>query len=204
MPIRAVIFDLMDVLILTGESDERRALETRLGLGEGSLRRILLTSPLFREAIAGRVSAEALWREIAWRLGVPLDDWRMLARTFSSAHHLNDELMRFIRTLRSRYKTAVLTNTDSAVREWGIERFHVEQEVDLVIISAEEGMHKPQPEFFLLAAERLGIQPEEALFVDDEPRYCAAAEAVGMRAIQFRDTDQAIAEIQARLAEDVG
>ncbi len=201
MPIRAVIFDLMEVLILTDIS-ERSASETRLGLPEGALQRALFASPLFREAVAGGVSAESLWRDVAQRLGVSPDEWRTLAQAFSSAHRLNEALVRSIRTLRPRYQTAVLTNTDSAVREWGIARFDVEQEVDLVIISAEEGMHKPQPEFFLLAAQRLGIRPEEALFVDDEPRYCAAAASVGMRAVQFHDTDQALAEIQARLAED--
>jgi len=201
MPIRAVIFDLMDVLILTDLS-ERGASETRLGMPEGALQRTLFASPRFREAIAGGVSAELLWRDVAQRLGVAPDEWRTLAQAFSSAHRLNEALVRAIRTLRPRYKVAVLTNTDSAVREWGIARFQVEREVDLVIISAEEGMHKPQPEFFLLAAQRLGIRPEAALFVDDEPRYCAAAESVGMRAVQFHDTDQALAEIRARLAED--
>jgi putative hydrolase of the HAD superfamily len=199
MPIRALIFDLMDVLLLTDVS-KRRASEARLGLGEGSLQRALLTSPLFREAIAGRAAPEALWRDVAERLDLPPDDWPTLAQAFSAAHTLNEELVRFIRSLRPRYQTAVLTNTDAAVRTWGIARFHVDREVDLVIISAEEGMHKPQPGFFLLAAERLGVRPEEALFVDDEDRYCAAAESVGMRAVQYRDTEQAIAEITARLA----
>ncbi len=183
---------------------KRAAGERELGLGEGSLQRTLLGVSLFREAIAGRAAPEALWRDVAERLGLAPDEWRMLAQTFSSAHQLNDDLLRYMRTLRPRYQLALLTNTDAAVREWGIARFHLEREVDRVIISAEEGLHKPQPEFFLLAVERLGVRPEAALFVDDEARYCAAAVTVGMTAVQFRDTAQAIAEIRARLAADAG
>jgi putative hydrolase of the HAD superfamily len=202
MPIRAVIFDLMDVLILTDHA-ARAGRERGLGLPEGELQRALLSGPLFRAAIAGRISPETLWREVATRLDRPPDEWRSLAQAFSAAHQLNAELLDFIRTLRTRYQTAILTNTDAAVRQWGIARFHLEREVDQVIISAEEGLHKPQPEFFRLAAARLGIPPEAALLVDDEARYCVAAESVGMVAVRFRETAQAIAEIQARLAADV-
>ena len=43
-------------------------------------------------------------------------------------------------------------------------------------------MHKPQPEIYRLAAERLEVAPEECLFVDDLRENCEGAEAVGMTA----------------------
>jgi FMN phosphatase YigB (HAD superfamily) len=45
----------------------------------------------------------------------------------------------------------------------------------------------------------LEVQPEEALFIDDEERYIAAAQALGMHAVQFRNTAQVISEIRQRL-----
>jgi putative hydrolase of the HAD superfamily len=200
MPLRAVIFDLMDVLVLVGDAPERRAYEARIGVAEGMIHRAMLQSPVFRAAIAGQATEETLWRDVAAALGVDGDEWRTVARAASAAHTLNSGLVTFIRTLRPRYITAILTNTPVGVRRWGIERFGLDREVDQIIVSAEEGLHKPQPEFFLLAARRLDIAPSEALFVDDEARYVAAAEAVGMRGIQFRDTAQAVADVRALLA----
>jgi epoxide hydrolase-like predicted phosphatase len=71
---------------------------------------------------------------------------------------------------------------------------------DAVVISAEVGMHKPQPEIFLLAAERIGAAPEQCVFVDDLRENCAGAEAVGMTAVLHRDP----AETLARLEELLG
>jgi putative hydrolase of the HAD superfamily len=71
---------------------------------------------------------------------------------------------------------------------------------DDVVISAEVGLHKPQPEIYRLAAERLKVEPERCVFVDDLRENCEGAEAVGMAAIRFRDPAQTI----ARLSELTG
>lgn len=67
---------------------------------------------------------------------------------------------------------------------------------DAVVISAEVGMHKPQPEIYLLAAERLGRPPTSCVFVDDLRENCAGAEAVGMTAVLHRDPAQTIARLE--------
>ena len=66
---------------------------------------------------------------------------------------------------------------------------------DEVVISAQVGLHKPQPEIYRLTAERLGVQPADCIFVDDLRENCEGAEAVGMTAIRFRDPAQAIAQL---------
>ena len=54
------------------------------------------------------------------------------------------------------------------------------------MISAEVGLHKPQPEIYRLAAERLEVEPDACIFVDDLKENCEGAEAVGMTAIRHR------------------
>jgi epoxide hydrolase-like predicted phosphatase len=196
MPIRAVIFDLFDVLIYARNLTERNAFETRLGLPENGLEQAMFRSPQFREAIAGRVSETELWRDVAFQIGVDSNEWPTLAATFYSAIVLNTELVAFLRTLRPHYKTAILSNAPSTVRTLVTRMFHLDREVDTVIISSEERVMKPQPEIFRIAASRLGIQPQEAIFVDDELKFIEAAQSLGMVGIQFKDTSQAITEIQ--------
>ena len=64
------------------------------------------------------------------------------------------------------------------------------------MISAEVGLHKPEPEIYRLAAERLGVAPESCLFVDDLRENCEGAEAVGMTAIRHKDPDQTLARLE--------
>jgi epoxide hydrolase-like predicted phosphatase len=199
MPIRAIIFDLFDVLFCTGNLSERRAYEVKIGLPENGLEQAMFRSPQFREAIAGRVNETELWRDVAHRIGVGSQEGSTLAAAFYSAIKINIELVAFLRSLRSHYKTAILSNAPSTVRTLVTQRFHLDREVDTVIISSEVGVMKPQPEIYRIAASRLGVQPQEVIFVDDELRFIAAARSLGMIGIQFKNTSQAIAEIRLYL-----
>jgi len=74
---------------------------------------------------------------------------------------------------------------------------------DAVVISAEVGLHKPQPEIYRLAAERLGVGTEDCVIVDDLRENCAGAEAVGMTAVLHRDADQTIARVEELLGVEL-
>ena len=71
---------------------------------------------------------------------------------------------------------------------------------DVSLISGELHMHKPQPEIYRLAADRIGVDPAECIFVDDLRENCEGAEAVGMTAVLHRNAPETI----ARLAELTG
>jgi putative hydrolase of the HAD superfamily len=72
------------------------------------------------------------------------------------------------------------------------------------VISGEVGLHKPQPEIFLLAAERLGVDPAECVFVDDLRENVAGAEEVGMTAILHRDPGATLARLEELLGVPIG
>jgi putative hydrolase of the HAD superfamily len=70
---------------------------------------------------------------------------------------------------------------------------------DAVVLSGEEGVHKPQPEAFQLAAERVGLEPDECVFVDDLRENCAGAEAVGLTAILHRGAECTLPQLEELL-----
>jgi putative hydrolase of the HAD superfamily len=70
---------------------------------------------------------------------------------------------------------------------------------DATVISGDVGLHKPQPEIYLLAAERLGVEPGASIFVDDLRENCAGAEAVGMTAVLHRETSATIDRLEELL-----
>lgn len=97
---------------------------------------------------------------------------------------------------RAGVRTGLITNS------WGLgiyERAPLDL-FDARVISGEVGMHKPQPEIYLLGCERLGVAPEQAVFVDDLRENVSGAEAVGMTAILHRDSQATIAGLEELFA----
>jgi putative hydrolase of the HAD superfamily len=79
------------------------------------------------------------------------------------------------------------------------ERYHFDDMTDLIIYSHEVGIAKPDKRIFELTCEQLGVQPEEMIFLDDAERHVIAARGLGIHAILFQETAQAIADIEACL-----
>jgi len=96
-------------------------------------------------------------------------------------------------------RTAMLSNCGPEV----IDRVRAQRDVtryfDAMVISWEVGAVKPEPAIYRTALERLGIAPEEALFVDDRAVNVAGAEAVGMQAMLF-EGDASVPALRARIA----
>jgi epoxide hydrolase-like predicted phosphatase len=89
-------------------------------------------------------------------------------------------------------KTGLISNS------WGLgiyERAPVDL-FDAAVISGEVGLHKPQPEIYLLACERLGVEPRDAVFVDDLRENVVGAEAVGITALLHRDSAATVAALE--------
>ena len=123
--------------------------------------------------------------------------------TYFSALHANQRMIDYMAELRARgLRTALLTNN---VREWEphwrAKLPAIDATFEVVVDSAFVGMRKPEPEIYTLTVERLGdgLTATECVFVDDTDVNCATARELGMHAVHFRATEQAIAEVEAAL-----
>jgi FMN phosphatase YigB (HAD superfamily) len=110
---------------------------------------------------------------------------------------LNAGLTQFLVILRPRYKVAILSNGGS--REAMNRKFRLNRLVDLQVYDGEEGIAKPDARIYQRTLTRLGVQPEESVFVDDTESNIDAAQWLGIHSVYFESTAQAIAEIQAVL-----
>lgn len=99
--------------------------------------------------------------------------------------HLYDDSAEFLGKLRSRgIGVALVSNCSPSTRQM-LEYLGVIALTDAAILSYEVGALKPSPEIYLDALEALGVAPADAVMIDDQARFCAGAEAVGVRAIQI-------------------
>jgi putative hydrolase of the HAD superfamily len=96
-----------------------------------------------------------------------------------------DDALPFLRTLRARgIKIAIVSNCSEHTRDL-LEAIGVAALADTLVLSYEVGVQKPTPGIYYHALDRLGVAAGRALFVDDQPSYCAAAAALGITAVQI-------------------
>lgn len=184
--IKAIIFDNFGVLV-----DPVYGSLTQ-GLSGESIAEILKANEL---ADLGEITAEA--RDDMIASVVPGGQQSII-----SAHQRarrNQNLLDLILKLRTKYKTAVLSNAGPGL----FEEFFSEQDMyayfDEVILSYKVHLIKPNPEIYLLAAKKLGIEPNECVFVDDSEQNVLVARNLEMKGIVYRDFLQFYQELSAIL-----
>lgn len=86
----------------------------------------------------------------------------------------------------------ILTNDLTAFhdRAW-LDRMTILREFDYMVDGRTDGVMKPDPRAYLLMAERMGVTPEECVFIDDQPGNIAGAQSVGMRTVHLDPVDPA-------------
>ncbi len=214
MAIRAVVFDIGGILeiIPDGGDPATRFAEmmarwaARLGMEteEFNTRLSALDERLRsrgEDGSDGTLSEAAWWAGLRRALGWDQSQEDICKRDFWDVYcgNLNPELATYFRSLRPHYRTALLSNSFDGARREEEARYHFSELADLIIYSHEVRMVKPDPHIFALTCERLDVQPDEVIFLDDVEGHVAAASACGIHAILFRDNAQAIAAIQALL-----
>jgi epoxide hydrolase-like predicted phosphatase len=166
------------------------------GLEEGTVKRLFRENP---EAIAdlrgletGAIGEGEFEERFAKLLG--LDEATDLIESMFRGMRPCEPMVAAVRAAGERgVKTGLISNSWSTSH---YDRDMLEELFDTAVISAEVGLHKPQPEIYRLAAERLVVLPEECVFVDDLRENCSGAEAVGMTAILHRDPAESIKRIE--------
>jgi epoxide hydrolase-like predicted phosphatase len=113
----------------------------------------------------------------------------------------DDRMMAAVRSARAAgLRTGLISNSMGGA---SYDRSLFPQLFDGVVISGEVGLHKPQPEIFLLGAERAGLEAEQCVFVDDLRENCEGAEAVGMTAVLHRGADTTVPELERLLGVEL-
>ncbi len=198
MTIRAVFFDLGGVILRTEYQAPREHLAERLNMNYEDLNKVVFESDTSRKASLGAMSAEDHWAAVTRRLGRPASETRDIRTEFFAGDVLDRSLVEFIRSLRPRYKTGVISNAWPNLRNYLIEN-KFEDAFDALVVSAEVGVMKPEPKIYQIALEGLNVQPGEAVFVDDTFSNVEAARALGMHGIHFRSPEQTLNKLKEML-----
>jgi epoxide hydrolase-like predicted phosphatase len=198
MTIRAIFFDLGGVIVRTEYQSPRERLAERLGMEYDDLNRIVFDSETGYQASIGAITSLQHWEAVMKRLKRSSEEMAAIRDEFFAGDVVDREILNFLRSLRGTYKTGLISNAWSDLRDY-IVREKMEDAFDHIIISAEVGVAKPEAKIFQIALEQAGVSPEEAVFVDDFYVNIEGCEKVGMKGIHFKDAQSALQHIKQLL-----
>jgi glucose-1-phosphatase len=197
--IRAIIWDLGGVLVRTEDFNPREQLAANLGMSRAELETLVFSGSSGSRAQNGEIDVAQHWENVREKLMLSSREISAFQDKFWSGDRLDKTLIDYIRSLRGSYRTALLSNAFSDLRRAIEEVWQISDAFDEIIISAEVGMTKPDQRIYWLALKRIGVQPPEAIFIDDFARNIEGAQAAGLHAIHFQNPSQARADLEQLL-----
>jgi len=182
--LRAVIFDYGRVLSLSPTEDDWSALATATELPLETLQHRYWE---YRDAYDRKeVTAAEYWAKVAGRELSENEITELISRDDAQWTRVNTDMLHLARQLKEAgLKIAILSNMQVDMLRVMRVKFEWLSDFDVQMYSCEVGMVKPSDEIYLECARRLGIDPKQALFLDDKDKNIAGAEAVGMHSLLF-------------------
>jgi putative hydrolase of the HAD superfamily len=205
MAITAILWDFGGV-ITSSPFEAFNHFETEYGLPKDFIRSINSTNPdtnAWAQFESSKVSLEEfdqLFLAESAAAGHPLPGSEIVKLL---SGEVRPRMVEVLKRCKQDYKISCLTNNVRSGRGAAMSRSPENAaEVatamslfDHVLQSSKEGMRKPQPEFYLLACERMAVQPEEVVYLDDLGINLKPARQLGMTTIKVLSEEQAINDL---------
>lgn len=207
-PVRAVLWDFGGVITESPFVAFARH-ERETGLPDGFIRKLNTRNPdtnAWAKFERSEIDLDAfcpLFEAEALEAGHRLDGRAVVALL---AGPVRPEMVEALRRLRERYRIACLTNNVRSAARPPEQAKAVAEAMSLfhaVIESSKVGVRKPEPRFYQIACEMLGVAPDEAVFLDDLGVNLKTARAMGMRTIKVEGASQALGELESVLGHPV-
>lgn len=198
MTIRAVLFDLGGVILRTEYQAPRQHLAERFGLDYEDIEKIVFGGGSASRASLGEITEEEHWRNVMKILKLPAGDYERVRDEFFAGDVIDHEILNFLRSIKPKYKTGLISNAWSGLRDY-IVREKFDDAFHHMVISAEVGVAKPDARIFHIALEQLQVKAKEAVFVDDVLENIETCEKVGMKGVHFTDPASAIEQVRGML-----
>jgi len=199
LSLRAVIFDYG--MVLTGQPDAsaHHAMVRITGLPVEQFENFYWAD---RHAYdEGKLTGVTFWEKFARDAGLSLtpaqiDELnRQDARMWTTQ---NPAMLAWQRSLKAAgIRTAILSNMGDSVLDNIKREFRWIDDFDVLVWSYQLHMAKPDPAIYRHALEALGTQPAETLFIDDKRVNIDAAQALGMKALEFTTVERLLGDLVA-------
>jgi putative hydrolase of the HAD superfamily len=199
---RAVCFDLGGV-VFDSPFEALADLETEHGLAPGTINGLIVAGSAWAANERGEVSTGEFMAAFDAELAsLPFGAADVMDR-IRSRLRVRPPMIRAIGRIRSSgLATAAITN-NWREPDGSTTGDRIRDHFDVFVESAAEGVHKPDPAIYELALERLGVEADQAVFLDDIGRNLKAARELGMTTIKVDDPAAALADLSGLIGIDL-
>lgn len=178
--IKAVIFDFFGVI---GASTYQLIAEN---IQISSKKQLDAISDLHKSIDNGFVNQEEFLHQYAEIAGLSYEEFLKIYHDSNNRFSVSNKLLEYIANLKSKsYKIGLLSNVNKEAYEEFVKPIVQTNYFDVVMPSFQTGLVKPAISAFLTMSEKLSVNPEEAVMVDDLESNCEAAEAAGLKSILY-------------------
>jgi len=198
--IKVLVWDLAGVLLHTVKGTFESLLAERLDVLEQAVYDAIRSETNNRWDL-GEIDDLSFYTWLLEYLGQPLSKMPIVEKFVRDDFYVHPQMLAAIRDYHTRYSTVLLTNFPSHLHEFLRTVWNIEGTFDHVIASCDVKLLKPDPRMYQYALEQAGCRAEEAVFIDDREGNVQGAQSIGMRGIVFQNPEQAIADLNALLAE---
>lgn len=201
MSIKAVIWDIGGVLLRTEDWSYRYNMAEKLGLPLRQIYDLVFDGEVGQRAQRGEISPPELWEYARRELNLDAQGIAEFREQFFAGDVMDHALIGWIRGLKKHYRTGIITNAWSDLRLTLENQWQIGDAFDAIVVSAEEGLLKPDARIYQKALDALEVDAAQAVFVDDNLANVEGARRHGLAAIHFSDPDQALKELGRLLAQ---
>ena len=192
--IKAVIFDFGGVV----KHSYKRGLKRLAGAYRISEKRLLEVFHQFYDIFwRGLITEDEFWLRLSKTLGkpVPPNKHKLWREDYEKGFYIYPQIVSLVKELKKKgIKTAILSNTIKPFMEV-INKHRGYQGFDVLVLSCEVGLLKPEREIYLLTAQKLNVKPEECIFIDDKEEYLTPAKKLGMKTILAKSPEWVVKEV---------
>lgn len=182
--IKAVLFDMGNVLLFFNARIAAKALAEATGLAEGDIWELFFISELEKSYTRGEISSEDFYQQICPYFPKKID-YETFCQLWNDIFTENSEMEELLKKLKKHYPLYMISNTNDLHFEYIKKNFNITKHFTGFFPSHEVGHRKPNPAMFQHVLKEIKLKPEETVFIDDTREFVESAKKIGINAIQF-------------------
>lgn len=130
------------------------------------------------QADVGEMTSLAVWEALGFQ-----GDVEKIEKEYLDTIELQEGILAFLDAVKGKYKLAIISNDSSRWSQYLREKFDLNKYFDVISISGDLKMQKPEEEIFRLTVEKLGVKAGDCVYIDDREGNLEAAKKVGMKPV---------------------